>query len=79
MGTLPERVQLPRGIAEADGGRLLVASTFGHSLDLYDASGRCVELSKETELAGVKTQLQLVYVATFQDALDYLEGASGGG
>jgi outer membrane protein assembly factor BamB len=35
VGLLPDRIQLPRGIAGVDGGRILVASTFDRSLVLY--------------------------------------------
>lgn len=42
VGTLPRPIQLPRGIAAVDGGRVLVASTFDRSLSLYDLGGQMI-------------------------------------
>jgi outer membrane protein assembly factor BamB len=42
VGMLPDRMQLPRGLGPADAGRLLVVSTFGRSLSLYDSAGTLV-------------------------------------
>jgi PDZ domain-containing protein len=47
--------------------------------DAADADVLLVPEGNRAELAGVQTELRLVYVATFTDAVDYLEGAPGSG
>jgi sugar lactone lactonase YvrE len=60
VGTLPERVKLPRGIGPAGTGRVLVVASFGRTLSLYDAVGRLrAAVTSDTEAFQVDARLVL--------------------